>query len=64
MSYAEQIEAQIAAYPQASSVYVPEALSGIILPAYPHVIVHTWAEDFCELLDASDAIVARFKLVG
>jgi len=64
MSYADQIEAQIAAYPETSSVHFPETLGDISLPAYPHVAVHPWGEDYCELQDAEWSCIARFRLVG
>lgn len=64
MTYAEQIEQYLAYYPETASIHVPEALTGVTLPAYPHVFVHTWGEDYCELQDAGWSCIARFKLVG
>lgn len=64
MTYAEQTEQYIAAYPTTSSVHVPEALVGLILPTYPDVVLHGWTEDYCELQDADWTPLARFKLVG
>lgn len=64
MSYADQIDQFIDNYPTTASVHVPEALSGITLTAHPHVVVHGWDADFCELQDADWNEIARFKLVG
>lgn len=63
MTYTEQIEAQIAAYPQTASAYVPSYTGVTTLPD-THVEVHVWDEDFCELRDAGGVGIARFKLVG
>jgi hypothetical protein len=63
MSYQEQIEAQIAAYPQTASAYVPSYTGVTTLPD-THVAVHVWDETYCELRDGNDQICARFNLVG
>jgi len=57
MTYLEQIE-QYVAY------YLPASCGVTQLPAYPHVQVHVWAEDYCELADGTGAEIARFRLVG
>lgn len=64
MTYTEQIEQYVAAYPETACVTVPEACGVTALPAFPHVEVHTWAEDYCELEDANGTEIARFRLVG
>lgn len=64
MSYIEQVEAYVDLYPATSSVSVPMFTSIVELPAYPHVEVHLWDNEYCELLDANNDIVARFRLVG
>ena len=64
MSYVDQIEAYVAAYPATSLVHVPSLVGQVTLPAYPHVDVQVWDMDFCELEDAGGIEIARFKLVG
>jgi hypothetical protein len=64
MSYTEQIEQYVAAYPETARVMVPETCGVTTLPAYPHVEVHSWAAEFGELEDAAGGDIARFKLVG
>jgi hypothetical protein len=64
MTYTEQIEQYVAAYPETAQARLPEACGVVALPAFPHVIVHVWADDFCELEDANGADIARFRLVG
>ncbi len=63
MSYEAQIEAQIAAYPQTASAYVPSYTGVTTLPG-THVAVHVWEETYCELRDGNGDICARFNLVG
>jgi len=64
MLWSDQIEAYIDAYPTTARVSIPRAYDGIELPAYPHVEVQVWDEDFCELEDAGGVELARFRLVG
>ena len=64
MSYTEQIEQYVAAYPETARVMVPEMCGVTTLPAFAHVEVHTWADEFCELEDANGGDIARFRLVG
>lgn len=64
MTYTEQIEQYVAAYSETEQARLPETCGVTTLPAFPHVEVHTWADDFCELEDASGADIARFRLVG
>ena len=64
MSYVDQIEGYIAVYPATVSVHVPQLVGEVTLSAFPHVIVHVWDADFCELQDASWQEIARFRLVG
>jgi hypothetical protein len=64
MSYTEQIEQYVAAYPLTTVASVPSWCGVAALPAYPHVMVQSWTEDFCELEDAGGADIARFRLVG
>lgn len=64
MTYTDQIEQYVAAYPQTARATVPAACGVTSLPAFPHVEVHTWADDFCELEDAEGGDIARFRLVG
>ena len=63
MTYTEQIKAQIAAYPQTASAYVPSYTGVTTLPD-THVEVHVWEETYCELRDGNGEICARFNLVG
>lgn len=64
MTYTEQIEQYVAAYPETARATVPETCGVTTLPAYPHVEVRSWADEFCELEDAAGSDIARFKLVG
>ena len=64
MTYTAQIEAHVAEAPTTDTASVPYYTGVTSLPAYPHVAVQFWDEDFCELTDADGGIVARFKLVG
>lgn len=64
MSYVDQIEAYVAAYPATALVHVPSLVGQVTLPAVPHVEVQVWDEDFCELEDAGGVELARFRLVG
>lgn len=64
MTYLEQIEQYVACYPETAFASVPASCGVTTLPAYPHVVVHVWADDFCELEDATKQDIARFKLVG
>jgi hypothetical protein len=64
MTYTEQIEQYVAAYPETARATVPAACGVTSLPAFPHVEVRSWDEDFCELVDAAGDDIARFKLVG
>jgi hypothetical protein len=64
MTYTEQIEQYVAAYPETERATVPETCGVTTLPAFPYVEVRSWDEDFCELRDASEREIARFRLVG
>ena len=64
MSWSEQIEQYIDAYPTTARVSIPRAYDGIELTKYPAVVVSVWDEDFCELEDAGGVGLARFRLVG
>lgn len=64
MNYTEQVEQYVFAYPETAQARLPETCGVTTLPAAPHVVVHVWAEDFCELEDADGADIARFRLVG
>jgi hypothetical protein len=64
MTYTEQIEQYVAAYAETARATVPETCGVTTLPAFPHVEVHTWANEFCELEDAAGDNIARFRLVG
>lgn len=64
MTYTEQIEQYVSAYPETARATVPETCGVVTLPAFPHVEVQVWDEDFCELEDAGGVELARFKLVG
>jgi hypothetical protein len=64
MTYTEQVEQYVAAYPSTAFVHVPETCGVTTLPAFPHVQVHIWADDYCELEDAGGIEIARLKLVG
>jgi len=64
MTYIDQIEGYVAAYPDTAQAQLPDWCGVTTLPAFPHVVVHVWADDFCELEDANGADIARFRLVG
>ena len=64
MTYTEQIEQYVDAYPLASVASVPSWCGVSTLPAYPHITVQPWAEDYCELEDSGGIEIARFRLVG
>jgi hypothetical protein len=64
MTYTEQIEQYVAAYPETAQAQLPDWCGVVTLPAFPHVVVHVWADDFCELEDVNGADIARFRLVG
>jgi hypothetical protein len=64
MTYTEQIEGYVAAYPETETARLPESCGVVALHAFPHVVVHVWAEEFCELEDVNGADIARFRLVG
>ena len=64
MTYLEQIEQYVVAYPETAQARLPETCGVTTLPAFPHVVVHVWTDDFCELEDANGADIARFRLVG
>ena len=64
MSFTEQIEQYVAAYPDTVAVNVPGTCGVTTLPAYPHVVVRSRDQDYCELSAEDGAILARFRLVG
>jgi len=64
MNFTEQIEQYVAAYPETAQARLTEACGVTTLPAFPHVVVHVWADDFCELEDSGGIELARFRLVG
>lgn len=64
MTYTEQIEQYVAAYPETARTLLPASCGVTTLPAFPHVQVHVWDEDYCELEDAGGNEIARFRLVG
>lgn len=64
MNYTEQVEQYVFAYPLTALASVPSWCGVAALPAYPHVVVHPWAEDYCELEDGDGVEIARFRLVG
>jgi hypothetical protein len=64
MSYTEQIEQYVSAYPLTTTASVPSWCGVTTLPAFPHVSVQVWAEDYCELEESSGVEIARFRLVG
>jgi hypothetical protein len=64
MSWSDQIEQYIDAYPTTARVSIPRAYDGIELTKHPAVMVAVWDEDFCELEDAGGNEIARFRLVG
>ena len=64
MSYTEQIEQYVAAYPLTAVASVPSWSGVTALPAFPHVAVQIWAEDYCELEESDGVEIARFRLVG
>jgi hypothetical protein len=64
MTYIDQIEHYVALYPETASATVPDTCGVVTLPAYPHVEVQIWANEFCQLEDAAGGDIARFRLVG
>lgn len=64
MTYTEQIEQYVGAYPLTSLVSVPSWSGVTTLPAFPAVVVQPWAEDYCELEESGGVEIARFRLVG
>lgn len=64
MDYVEQIEQYVASHTDTATVFVPMYCNVTDLPSFPQVIVQFWDETFCELLDADNKEIARFRLVG
>lgn len=64
MTYTDQIEQYVAAYPETVLASVPATCGVVELPSYPSVVVQAWSEDFCELEDEVWRVTARFRLVG
>ena len=64
MTYTEQIEQYVAAYSLTTIAHVPSWCGVTTLPAFPHVEVQPWAEDYCELEESGGVEIARFRLVG
>jgi len=64
MTYTEQIEQYVAAYPETAQARLPETCGVTTLPSFPGVAVAVWDDDFCELEDVDGADIARFRLVG
>ena len=64
MSYVDQIEQYVGYYPDTVAADVPETCGVTTLPAYPHVVVRSRDQDYCELSSEDGAILARFRLVG
>jgi hypothetical protein len=64
MTYTEQIEQYIDTYPLTAVASVPPWCGVTALPAYPHVMVQQWEEDYCQLEDSGGIEIARFRLVG
>lgn len=64
MSYLEQIEQYVGYYPETAFASVPITCGVTRLPAYPHVEVRIWEDEFCELENADSIDIARFRLVG
>ena len=64
MTYTEQIEQYIAAYPATALALVPTSCGVTALPAFAHVEVRSCDDEYCELEDASGGDIARFRLVG
>jgi hypothetical protein len=64
MSYTDQVEAYVGAYPATTAASIPMFAGIVALPAYPHVEVRIWDNEYCELLDANGIGIARFRLVG
>lgn len=64
MTYLEQIEQYVAAYPATALALVPASCGVTSLPAFTHVEVRSWDDEYCELEDAGGGDIARFKLVG
>jgi len=64
MTYLEQIEQYVGYYPETAFASLPASCGVTELPAYPHVGVRIWEEDYCELADETGGEIARFRLVG
>jgi hypothetical protein len=64
MTYTEQIEQYVAAYPETAQAQLPDWCGVVTLPAFPHVMVQQWEEDYCQLEDSGGIEIARFRLVG
>ena len=64
MTYTQQIEQYVAAYPATALALVPASCGVTTLPAFAHVEVRSWDDEFCELEDAGANDLARFRLVG
>lgn len=64
MTYLEQIEQYVGYYPETAFASLPASCGVTTLPAYPHVEVRIWEEDYCELEDGAGGEIARFRLVG
>lgn len=64
MTYTEQIEQYVSAYPETVLASVPATCGVVELPSYPSVTVAVWEDDYCELEDEDRQVTARFRLVG
>lgn len=64
MTYTDQIAQYVGYYPATALALVPASCGVTSLPAFPHVEVRSWENEFCELEDAVGNDIARFKLVG
>lgn len=64
MTYTEQIEAYVGAYPDTATACVPDGAGIKTLPAYPLIEVCAWDDPWCELLSAAGDVLARFRFVG
>lgn len=64
MTYLEQIEQYVAAYPETARTILPTSCGVTTLPAFAHVEVRSWDDEYCELEDAGGNEIARFRLVG
>lgn len=64
MTYTEQIEQYVGYYPETAAASLPASCGVTTLPAFPHVEVRIWEDEFCELEDAGGIDIARFRLVG